>query len=313
MKAAIYRQYGSPEVLKIEDIDKPLPKPQEILIKIHATTVSAADFRMRAANPFLVRLFNGFTKPKNQILGYEFSGEVVETGTTVTKYTVGDKVFGSTGFTSGAYAEYICLAEDKSLAKMPANTSFEQAASFPVGSQTALFFLEKANIQPGQEVLIFGASGSVGVAAVQLAKSLGAIVTGVCSGKNIELVKSLGADYVIDYSKEDFTKSGKKYDVVFNTVGKTSYSKSKEVLKKRGIYLASDAVLSDYLFMILGKPIKAGVAVDSAEKIDHIRELIEKEKMKPVIDTTYPIEHISEAHSYAERGHKRGNVVITMS
>lgn len=298
MKAIVYTKYGTPEVLQVREVPKPTPKDNEILVKIHATTVAAADVRMRKADPFLVRIFNGLFKPRKiNTLGFEFSGEVVETGSQVKYFKKGDKVFATSGFKFGAYAEYICLPESEAIAIKPGNLTFEEAASVPVGAITALFFLkEKANIQKGQKILINGASGSVGSYAVQIAKYYGADVTAVCSSANSELVRSVGADNVIDYTREDFTKSTQQYDIVFDAVGMSSKSKCKNILVPNGRFVT----------------VKKGQGMRYANKMNFLKELIEAEKLKPLVDRVYTFEQIVKAHYYVENGHKKGNVVVTM-
>lgn len=311
MKAITYHQYGTPDVLHLTTLEIPMPKNNEVLIKIHATTVTAGDWRLRKAEPFVIRFFSGLSKPKNPVLGHELAGEIIAVGRAVKNFQRGDLVFGTTGFASGTYAEYISVPEDSTLAIKPMKLTSEEAAAMPIGAMTALFFLKKANIKHGQKVLIHGASGSIGSAAVQLAKSFGAIVTGVCSTRNIDLVQELGADQVIDYTKEDFTKSDETYDIIFNTVGKTSFAQTKHLLTPNGVYVASNATLTDYLQMIFNrKKIIAGIAEQQQENLLYIKKQIEAGQLNPVIDRYYPLEETAEAHRYVEQGHKKGNVVI---
>ncbi len=317
MKAAVYIQYGKPEVLQVKDLDKPIPKNNEILLKINATAVNSGDVRLRKADPFAVRFIFGLVKPKLNILGSVFSGEIVSVGKDVTKFKVGDAVFGHTDMRFGAYAEYISVPEDGSVALKPANITHAEAAAIPFGGVTALHFIKKAAIQPGQKVLIVGASGAVGSAAVQLAKSFGAEVTAVCSTANIALVESLGADKRIDYTKEDFTKNGEIYDVIFDTVKVIAVSQSLKSLSKNGIMILSAAGMSEmlqglWISKTRNKKVLTGVITHTAADIIFLKGLIETGKFKPVIDKPYSLEHIAEAHAYVEMGHKMGNVIINI-
>jgi len=323
MKAIVYHQYGSPDVLKLAEVAKPTPQDNEVLIKIHATTVTVADIRIRSFNIPLsfwlpARIMFGFRKPKKAVLGMELAGEVEAVGQDVKQFKKGDRVFASTlehGF--GAYAQYKCLPEDGLLAKSSANLTCEEATTIPVGGRTALYFLKEADIQPGQNVLIYGSSGSVGTFAVQLAKTFGADVTGVCSTANVELVKSLGADQVIDYTQEDFAGNGQTYDVIFDTVGKASYSACMRSLTKDGTYLQAVAapgisLRMRWTSMTSRKKLIDGGPPPKSEDLVFLQDLVEAGQLKPVIDRCYPLEHIVEAHRYVDTGRKKGNVVITV-
>ncbi|MBA7673214.1 Quinone oxidoreductase 1 [subsurface metagenome] len=323
MKAIVCTKYGPPDVLQLKEVEKPIPKDTEVLIRIYAITVTAGDCRARS---FTVPppmwptawIMLGFRKPRNPILGSDLAGEIEAVGKDVKLFKEGDQVFGIDIYGRGAYAEYVCRPEEGLLAIKPANMTYEEAAAVPFGGLTALFFLrDKGNIQSGQKVLIYGASGSVGTAAVQIAKYFGAEVTGVCNTTNVELVKSLGADKVIDYTKEDFTKTGQTYDIIFDTVGKSSFSRCKSSLKQRGVYLSTNPTLAILLQMLWTSKIGSKRAIytlakNRTEDLIFLKELIEAGKIKSVIDRRYPLEQIAEAHGYVDKGHKKGNVVITV-
>jgi len=323
MKAIVYEKYGPPEVLHLKEVDKPTPKANEVLIKIYATTATKYDCWVRsfkASTRFLALFFGmnfGLIRPKNPILGTELAGVIEGVGKDVKLFRKGDQVFGYPGMSLGAYAEYICLPEDGALAIKPTNMTYEEAAAVQQRALTALFFLRKGNIQSRQKVLIFGASGGVGTFAVQLAKHFGAEVTGVCSTKKLELVKSLGADKVIDYTQEDFTKNGETYDIIFDTVGKSPFSGSIKSLNKEGVYLLTTYRLPRlfriiWLNLISSKKAISPLLKERTEDLIFLRELIEDGKLKVVIDRRYPLEQAAEAHRHIETGHKKGSVVITV-
>jgi len=324
MKAAICQRYGPPEVVRIEDVEKPAPKDNEVLVRVRATTVCAADWKLRKARPFFIRFFIGIRKPtKVRIMGMEFAGTVESVGKGVTRFRAGDEVFGGTGFRFGAHAEYVCVPEDGTLALKPANMTFEEAAAVLFGGFSALSFLRRGKIEAGQRVLIYGASGSVGVFAVQLAKYFGAHVTGVCSTANLEMVKSLGADEVVDYTKDDFSKAGRVYDMVFDTVGMSGFSRSLRCLKRGGFYVlvgGSGNVLGILVTIVRSTwasfrgtaKVISGMATGSQEDQMFLKGLIEAGKLRTVIDRRYPLAEIAEAHRYVEAGHKKGHVVIVV-
>ncbi len=318
MKAMLYKKYGGPEVLHPGNVPKPQPKANEVLVKNHYTTVTAGDYRLRKADPFIIRFMGGFNTPKQPILGHEFSGEVVEVGDAVSKFKVGDRVFGSTEFNSAAYAEYICMEEDAGIAQIPEGITDEQAAATPIGAGTALHFLQKAEVKAGEHVLVYGASGSVGSYAVQLAKHMGAQVTAVCSGRNADLMKEIGADVVIDYKTEDYTKGTQRYDVIFDAVGETTYSAGQYVMNEKGRFIACNITKDGMLYMMLApligsKKVIGGVALTNAEMMDQLVPLLKDGAIKPVIDRCYDFEDLPKAHAYADTGRKRGNVTIKVA
>ena len=302
MKAAIYEKYGSPNVLKLVDVKKPQPNDNEFLVKIYATTVTSGDVRLRASDfPFLfwlpARLIFGLFKPKKNILGHEFAGTVEEIGKNITKFKVGDKVFGTaTMLKKGAYAEFICLPQEWKhgvVELMPKNLNFKEATALSIGAMTAMYLLEKAHLKKEQKILVYGASGSVGSYAVQIAKQQGALVTGVCSKLNFEMLKSLGVTSLIDYKEEDYSENNEKFDVVFDAVGKTSKSKAKKVLNSKGTFVSVNMITKE-----------------KSEHLKQIKELVENELIKSFIDRTFDLTEIVEAHQYVDTGRKRGNVVI---
>lgn len=321
MIAIVNKAYGPPEVLQPEEVEKPAPENNEILIKIHATTVTAADYRMRSfrVSPGLwipARLAMGLKKPKKNILGTEVSGTVEAIGKDVNLFNVGDAVFGIDSNVLGAYAEYVCRSENSALATKPEGMTFKKAAAVPFGALTALFFLrDKGGIKNGNKVLIYGASGGVGTFSVQLAKYFGAEVTGVCSTANLEMVQSLGADHMIDYTKEDISQKTDAYDIIFDTVGKTRFSGIKHLLRPNGKYLLTVFDIPQIFQMLKtsifgGKKVICAIAPERKKDLLFIKTLLEEGKIKPVIDRTYPMDRIQEAHHYADAGHKKGSIVI---
>ncbi len=330
MKAIICTKYGPPEVLELKDVERPAPKDNEVLIRVHATSVNYGDilarnfkkvspgkFSMPLLFWFFAKMYFGFTKPKITILGSEFAGQIESAGKDVNLFKKGDQVFGYLGQNMGAYAEYLCMPEDGCVAIKPANMTYEEAAIVPYGAIMALNLLRKMNIQSGQKVLVNGASGGIGSAAVQIAKYLGAEVTGVCSTPRLEFVKSLGADKVIDYVKEDFTQSGETYDLIFDILGKSSFSGCKSSLKQNGRYLLASFKMKQlfqmlWTSMIGSKRVICAIAPGSTADLISVKELIEAGKIKSVIDRRFPLEQTAEAHMYVEEGHKKASVVITV-
>lgn len=318
MKAAIFEEYWEPEVLKIKDIEKPIPKENEILVKVYAVPVNSGDCRMRRPDPFVARFITGFIHPIKKILGVNLAWKVESIWKNVTKFKVWDDIYGSTWMSFWAYAEYKCLSENAVIFHMPKNMDFKEASSVIFWGWTALHFLEKANIKKWQNVLIYGASWSVWTAAIQLAKYYWANVTWVCSWVNADMVKSLWADNIIDYKKEDYTKSDKKYDVIYDTVGKTSYLQAKDSLDDNGLFVSNNAGLSDYSQLIKTsifwwKKIITGVVDEKIEHLEILNKLIESWDFISQIDKEYHFDDIVEAHKYVEWGHKKGNVILNIT
>jgi NADPH:quinone reductase-like Zn-dependent oxidoreductase len=319
MRAIVNTKYGPPEVVKLMEVKKPVPEDNEVLIKIHAATVNRTDCGFRSAEYFISRLFSGLFKPKNQILGNEFAGVIEDVGREVTLFIPGDKVFGYNDTTFGAHADYMTISENAAIALIPGNLTFEEAAPIAEGGHYALCDIRAAKIKPEQSILINGASGAIGSAAVQLVKYFGATVTAVCNTKNIELVRSLGADVVIDYTKEDFTNTDQRFDFVFDAVGKSSFGKCRRLLKKKGIYISTElGKNSENIFLALTTPIFCGkrvlfpIPAIGKEDVVFLKELAEAGKYKPVIDRYYTLEQIVKAYRYVESGQKTGNVVILL-
>ena len=329
MKAIVWTKYGPPDGLQFKEVEKPAPKDNQILVKIHATTITAGDCEMRRLELPLglslpVRIYAGFFRPKRiPILGQELAGEVVEIGINVKSYKVGDQIFGTTGFGFGAYAEYICLPEEPddvqgTLAPKPTNLTYEEAAAVPTAGFEALHFLRKANIQPGKKVLIVGAGGSIGTFAIQLARHFGAEVTGVDSTDKMDMLRSIGADHVIDYTKEDYTRSGETYDLIIDVVGRRGVSRRLNLLKPGGHYFLAYAGISHILFSIwtsitTNKNFKIEASSQKREDLIFLKELLEAGKLKSIIDRSFPLNQVPGAHKYVESGQKKGNVVISVS
>jgi NADPH:quinone reductase-like Zn-dependent oxidoreductase len=315
MKAVVQDRYGPPEVLRVEDVEKPVPKDDEVLIRIHASTVSQTDTHIRAAHPFFWRLIGGLRRPRWRTLGVELAGEVEAAGAAVTEFKVGDQVFGQPRLI-GAHAEFICLRESAALAHKPAAISFEEAAAVCDGADQALATLRVADVREGQRIVIYGASGSLGTAAVQLAKNIGAHVTGVCSTRHVDLVRSLGADEVVDYLREDYTKNGQAYDAIIDAVGKDSYRRGRRALKPGGVYVATDGLRNFFwalwTWRIGEVRLKFAAGRRTKRDVVFMKGLIEAGKYRPVIDRLYPMEQVVEAHRYVETWHKTGNVVLTI-
>jgi NADPH:quinone reductase-like Zn-dependent oxidoreductase len=318
MRAVVFDRYGPPEVLRVEEVERPVPKEDELLVKVHATTVNRSDCGFRGAELFITRFFTGLLRPKYRTPGMELAGEVAAVGAHVTEFAIGDEVFGLKG--NGANAEYVCVRERGALAHKPAALTFEEAAAISDGACCALAALRKAGLRDGMRILIYGASGSIGTAAVQLAKSFGAHVTAVCDTKHLELVRSLGADEVFDYSKEDFTKKGETYDVIFDAVGKHSYRRSRGVLRRGGIFLETDLgfmwhvpPLALVTRWIGDKKVTLPIPKYTKDDVLYVKQLIEEGRYQPVIDRTYRLEEVVEATRYVETGQKTGNVVLTLN
>lgn len=319
MKAVVYEKYGSPEVLKIKEVEKPVVGDSEVLVKVFVSAVTVGDVRLRKADPFVARTFNGLFKPKRQILGMNFAGEVEDTGKNVKTFRKGDKVFGSTEFNFGTYAEYLKIKEDAVITHLPSGISYGEAAAVPFGALTSLHFLRKGYIDKGDKVLIYGASGSLGTSGIQLAKYFGAEVTGVCSTVNIDLVKSLGADKVIDYTKAKIGDIKEIYDIVYDAVGKSPFLECIKLLKKDGYYLRSvhmgiiPLALGLWTRLTSSKKIVGGISIERQEDLRLLAKIMEEGKFRPVIDKTYQMEQIAEAHRYVDQGHKKGNVVVNIN
>jgi NADPH:quinone reductase-like Zn-dependent oxidoreductase len=319
MKAAVHTRYGPPDVVRVSEVEQPAPKDNELLVRVHATTVNRTDCGLRAAEPFFVRLFTGLTRPRVTVLGNEFAGEVEAVGRGVTSFEVGDRVFGFNGSTLGGHAEYLVTPEGGLVATIPGGLTFEEAAPGTEGSHYALTMIRRSRIHEGQDVLVNGATGAIGSAAVQLLKHLGARVTAVCGTEHVELVRGLGADRVIDYTAEDFTKGEQTYDVVLDAVGKSSFGRCRRLLRPRGIYLSSDlGPLSQNPILALVTPLTGGkrvmfpIPIEDQEMVRQLRGLLESGEFRPLVDRRYRLDQIVEAYRYVEAGQKVGNVVISV-
>lgn len=319
MKAVVYERYGSPDVLSLEEVPRPVPGDDEVLVRVHATTVNRSDCGVRSAKPFIVRFFSGLFTPKQKILGSEFSGVVESIGATVTQFAVGDRVFGVNANKLGAHAEYLCMSQDAPLAAMPTKMTFEEAAAVCDGVVLALMYMKQANVEPGQRILIYGASGSIGTAAVQLAKHFGAEVTAVCDTKNVEIVRALGADKVVDYTTHDYVTNDGSYDVILDAVGKDSFRHCKGALREDGIFASSDLgflwqnpVLALVTKVVGSKKVIFPIPTYTKAEVLYLKDLIEQGKYKAVIDRCYPLEQVVEATRYVETEQKTGNVVLTV-
>lgn len=320
MKAAIHKKYGPPEVVSVMEVEKPVPKDNEVLIKVFATTVNRTDCGFRSAKYFISRFFSGLFNPKQQTLGNEFAGKIESIGKDVTLFSVGDKVFGYNDSRFGAHAEYMVLSENDAITTLPKNLSYEEAAPITEGGHYALCDIRAAKVKIGQSVLVYGATGAIGSAAVQLLKYFGANVTAVCNAKNVALVKFLRADVVVDYTKQDFTEINQKFDFIFDAVGKTSYGVCKPLLKENGIYISTELGKNgENIFYALVTPLFGGKKVlfpipsINKEDVVFLKELVEAEKFKPVIDRKYYLDQIVEAYNYVETGQKIGNVIIMLN
>lgn len=313
MRAAIHDRYGPPDVLRIDDVERPVPKANEVLVRVEATTVNRTDCHMRRAKPFVWRFYLGLRRPKRKILGSELAGEVEAVGAAVTEFAAGDRVF---GVRSGAHAEFVCVREAGLLAHIPAGLSFEDAAPICDGAQQALASLKRANVGKGTRIVVYGASGACGTAAVQLARHFGAHVTAVCNTKNIELVRTLGADEVVDYLQEDFTKNGETYDVILDAVGKHSFLRCRGSLKPGGLYLATDRLHNLFLALwtsrIGSRKVVFKITRQTKQDVLFLKELIEAGEYRPVVDRSYPLDDVVAAHRYVETLQKTGNVVLTV-